>query len=815
MKAWFPVLGLMGFAIICASQVHAEAILETTDFRMVVDDVGRVTSFFDRVHEVEYAAAGQDASLLRALGTPECACRGKENEDVFLEVRHAAQFEIPSRMVWDAAGGKMTIEFDTIDVKAEVRVTVKTTHINLELVSLTPLEKAEAIHWGPLPTTIKETVGEIVGVVRNQDYAIGIQALNVKTIGGLLQNEEGVESARGTAAKATEWGSTLQAYSLDRSRPRNVTVWGGHYPNMPVPPIEGETPVGSKIALFGCGAGEALDRIESIELDEGLPHPVFDGVWSKRSQLPTRPYLIMDFNERDFPQVLGYAVRANFSTIYHQGPFLSWGHFELSPKHFPNGVEGLQACVEKAREKGIHIGVHTLSNFINTNDPYVTPVPDPRLAKTGTGQLTADIDASATEIPVASPEYFNNTQANWLHTVMIGQELIRYGAVSESAPWTLLDCQRGAFGTTAARHKQGDDVAKLLDHPYKVFFSDFEMLGEIAVRLAGLFNETGLMHLDFDGHEGGWSTGQGDYACEFFAKTFYDHLDRPVRHGSSISKHFYWHINSAENWGEPYYAGFRQSQAEYRFNNQPLFDRNFMPRMLGWFFMKPKTTLADIEWMLARSAGYDAGFALQTHLPALRGNRETGAILDAIREWDEARRRGAFSEEQKARLQNPGLEFHLESAGQGLWKLYPFNMSDEMVYEDYVRQPGEPTGAEWEYANSDAKQPLQFFLNVEGEDGSFANFSIEFDDYVRLEVPATVNAGEQLVCDGTTVLRIYDAEGRGRKEVKLEDPVPEISSGKHKVKMTGEFSGEPAPKVVVRFKTRGEPETVRAPMVSN
>ncbi len=57
------------------------------------------------------------------------------------------------------------------------------------LVSL--MKKIDAILWGPSGTTIGETVGEFVGVVRNQDYAIGIQALNVKTTGGVLVDDQG------------------------------------------------------------------------------------------------------------------------------------------------------------------------------------------------------------------------------------------------------------------------------------------------------------------------------------------------------------------------------------------------------------------------------------------------------------------------------------------------------------------------------------------------------------------------------------------------------------------------------------------------
>jgi hypothetical protein len=49
------------------------------------------------------------------------------------------------------------------------------------------------ILWGPYPTTIRDTIGEVVGVVRNKDFAIGIQALNIKTLGGYPSAESDIQ----------------------------------------------------------------------------------------------------------------------------------------------------------------------------------------------------------------------------------------------------------------------------------------------------------------------------------------------------------------------------------------------------------------------------------------------------------------------------------------------------------------------------------------------------------------------------------------------------------------------------------------------
>ena len=644
-------------------------------------------------------------------------------------------------------------------------------------------------------------------MVRNDDFAVGLQVLNVKSLGGFSLNEEGRDTSRGQTAKLMKWGSTLQAYTIDRSLPRRVSVWGTHFPNMPIPPIPGETCVGSKITLFGCAADTTLDRIGRIELAEGLPHPVFDGTWSRKNPKLGRSYLIAEFSEETVDELLGYAQRGNFLSLYHGSPFKSWGHYELHPRFFPNGNAGMRECVRKAREKGILIGVHTLTNFINTNDPYITPVPDSRLAKTGTSILAARVDAEQTDIEVASPDYFNNDK-NWLRTVMIGQELVRYGKVSERAPWRLTDCRRGAYGTQASAHAQGAEIAKLLDHPYKVFFPNYDMQHEIAVRLARLFNDTGIGHFDFDGHEGAWASGQGDFGLEVFAKTFYDHLDHPVHNGTSNSQPFYWHINTCCNWGEPWYGGFRSSMAAYRINNQAMLERNFMPKMLGWFLLTPTTTLADIEWLMARSAGYHSGFAMATSLKSLRSNPGTADYLDAIRQWEALRMAGSFTQAQRERMRDTDNEFHLRTISEAQFMLHQFVKSEIFEYEYSQRQPGEPTGKTWRYESAGEKQPLQFQMQVEGV-GSIAHLKLEIDSYILFEIPGQVKGGQMLICDGTKRLRLYDEKGRQKKVVELSTALPMIPPGKHDVHVECDFNGDAAPVVKLQLKSLDRGEAVR------
>jgi len=684
--------------------------------------------------------------------------------------------------------GIISLIYLPVKITALVKVVQKKTHLTFELIKIDANDKVNAVIWGPYPTVISKTIGEVVGVVRDGEYAIGIQALNPKTLGGVLKNSEGsVETtgSRGSTAVAQTYGSSLQAFSLDRSLDRKLTVWGR--PEMPVKAIPNETTLGSKIAIFGCTEPQVLSRIGAIELAEGLPHALINGVWFKQSPETGRAYLISDFDETTVDAMLDYTQQAGLASLYHEGPFQSWGHFILDPKSFPNGIAGMKMCVDKATKKGIRIGVHTLSTFINTNDPYVTPIPDQRLSMTGSSVLTENISAAAGEIPVASDQYFRNIKSSTLHAVKIGDEIIRFRAVSAQVPYKLLDCQRGVFGTKASDHSKGEKAGMLFDYPYNTLFPDFELQQEIAGNLGRFFNQTGVSQMDFDGHEGCLSSGEGDYGIQIFADKVIKDTKHTLVNGTSRSNHYYWHLCHYWNWGEPWYGGFRESQGDFRLENQPFLERNYMPNMLGWFLLSSTTTAEDIEWMMARAAGYNAGFALVARYKNLQKNPNTSQLLALVKLWQEAYRTKIFSADQIVRLKNPENDFHLERNQQG-WKLYPFKKY-KFEHEKKVLQPGEPTFSQWEFANNNVEQPLNFTLTFMGKEGSISNPWIEIDGYFKLELPGEYEAGNSVVCDGTQI-KLYNKKGGFVRDIALKQAIPSLKTGKHVLKFDCEFPEE-------------------------
>ncbi|HTN08727.1 hypothetical protein [Agriterribacter sp.] len=687
---------------------------------------------------------------------------------------------------------------------AKISVTSKKAFLRFELIEIS--KEADAVIWGPFNTSLAGTIGNTVGVVRSSAFAIGMLALNTKTTGGELVNDEGAVYERGTTAVKKDFGSALQAFTVNRSRDRVITVWNS-WKNVPVKGIPEGKPEGSAIAIFGGKPSDVLSIISAIEQTEGLPHPLWKKEWIRQSALTGRPYMITSFSEETIDTLLRYAKSMGLEGIYHEGPFSTWGNFELDKKLFPNGIKGFAKCVQKAHALDLRLGFHTLTTFITTNDAYVTPKPHPHLATAGSSLLQEAIDEHATVINILSPAYFE--MRSDLNSIRIGDEIIRFRAVSNNAPYQLLDCVRGAFGTQKSNHPKGAAVSRLIDHPYKVFFPDWILQKEIAGNIARFINDTGADQLDFDGHEGTYATGMGNLSLEGFAEDVYKAIKHPVVFGSSRSGHYFWHMNDYLNWGEPWYGGFRESQSDYRIDNQVYYENNYMPNMLGWFLITSQTKPEDVDWMLARAAGYHAGYALVVRYDAVKNNPFIHEIVEQVNSWTEAQQKNAFSPAQKQWLKIPENDVHLQRDGSNAWKMYRYK---KITFEHLpkVLQPGEPTSSEWTFENKTGKQNVQLVLLAAGDKGEISNPVIELDNSLRIQPPLNLKAGQSLVIDHSDTATLYDQKGKFVKKVVLTQALPELSEGNHHLLFDGTFTESADIKVKITLKLLDGTEKVQA-----
>jgi len=302
----------------------------------------------------------------------------------------------------------------------------------------------------------------------------------------------------------------------------------------------------------------------------------------------------------------------------------------------------------------------------------------------------------------------------------------------------------------------------------------------------------------------------GAYGQLLFVDAWYSKLKPEIKDGyvmdASRSGHYFWHMFTRMNWGEPWYADFRESQTAYRILNQDYFRRNYIPSMLGWFSMRANTSIEDIEWMLARSAAFDAGYALVTSPELVGKNGFATEILEKIKQWEKARISNAFTIDQKKRMEDIKAEFTLENVSENSWNLTPFSVQ-RFEHKFRIRQPGEPVWTRFSFKNKYGMQPLQFILKTT-KGTAASDITIEIDDFKKIDLNVSILAGQYLKYTGGNTVILYDETWNMIKKIPINSDTLIIDSGVHKLKVDCKFSGNDESSLKLELKTAGIPEKV-------
>ena len=800
----------------------------STDFLSVsIDKSGNIISLSDKFTSTEYLPKDEPAPLLSLF-----------KDSVYIK---------PSSMGYNKIKRQIILRYSNKCV-AIISAINKGMYVRFELLSLAPRNGVQAIVWGPYPTTIHQSIGETICVVHDNSFAFGMQSLNINTIEGVPIPEgndnawggsfieplpgqmlpdsvkdqigkevevnvnltgdmpEYVRTYRGTAAIKKPYGSELRLFSRDRRIPRIVkNVYSKNGVNMQfVEPINVDF-AGSAIAVFGCPESKVLDIIENIELNENLPHPMLNGEWIKRSKTVNEAYLM--FEGKNIDKGIEYAKNCGFKLIHIGDVFKTWGHFGLNTQRFSGGAEEIRKVTGKAVLQGISIGVHTLSMFTGPNDAYVSPIPSDSLCKAGSTVLSKDIGENDDVIFIESPDYLNKLWG--VHTVKVGEELIAFREVSQDKPWRLLDCKRGQYDTQKRIHKEKSVVDEIINNSYGGFYPNIHLQDAYAKRLAKVCNETGIGLMDFDGMGGESPSGQGAYGVAKFIDLWYKNLNKYVLTCGAGTTHYYWHIYSFMNWGEPWYSALRESQVNARFENQRFFERNYMPHMLGWFSFGVDYRPEEIEWIQARSAGFNAGFLFRVD-ETIEKNGFKSELFEEIREWQKARKSGAFTKAQIEKFRNPKNEFHLKKTSENTWDLFPITLQGGFEQKFRRIQTGEPVASSFKVNNPYGNQLLQFYLTAvetdENKTETVSHIKLEINNYQIIEIEGSLKAGDRLICDGKSVY-VCDATWNKLKEIKV-NAIPHLENGTNEVVVKSEFSSAKSPSLQVEFKTIGIAEKV-------
>ncbi|MEV4896040.1 Ig domain-containing protein [Nonomuraea sp. NPDC055795] len=640
-----------------------------------LDRAGTVTGLRDTRTGTDYLAAGKSASLVSLV----------------VDGRQLRPTRVHRR-------GHDRLTFKGEGFTVEVKVVAKPGYTTLTATDVRAEGDVRTLLWGPLATSITRTIGETVGVVRDEAFAVGLRPLADRTEGAWPQEyqELGWENEvadnpsdlqvapheEWSAAGRTGWGSVLRAFTYDYTKERQRHNLGG-YP-IPVGPLAGDEGkvAGSEIALFGAAPELTPTVLANIAKGEGLPYPTQNGQWQKTAQASSQSFLVLsDLRTHNVQEAATYAKAAGIGYLYSLpnavGPWKTTGHYQFDAG-MGGDDEGAKRTVDLAKAEGVRLGVHTISDFISLDDRYVQPAPaDTRLASGQRARLTRPLAAAGTTLYVDSGAPF----APGLHfkALRIGDELLTYGdARQDGDEWVVSGLKRAQAGSSAASHAAGDQAARMIMNSYAGAIGGLGVIDEIATRLATAWNTTGIMSHSYDGVESASESGWGNYGQARLINGNFRQLkakDGYITETSRMTSNT-WDALTRASWGEVGVTSMDQV-----FVNNAFYRANFLPGMLGWISLKGSEPLLSIESKLARGAGLNAGAGFQSSLSSLRsGGENARKVLDAINQWETARNLGAFTEEQKTRFRDKSTNWRLSvvTAGQK-WSLQELDASGRTI----------------------------------------------------------------------------------------------------------------------------------------
>ena len=543
-------------------------------------------------------------------------------------------------------GDQLHVQFLDPDVRATIRISARKQHFLIEVISIEP--------------------GDVDALL------VDLPVRRLKTAAGAFNATYDDEFG------ACLFGTTLSSTNRGYDRGAEVRVLGASCPG--VHDIRN-----AKLALIGAPFEQFKPAIIEAERENGLPCPMLEGEWARDSEPVRRSYLFATgVHENDIDTLIEHANVGGFGTIIilKNDWLANHGHYDINLDRFPRGIESLKDAVAKIHRAGLHAGVHVFGPSISANDPYITPVPDDRLAFVPVPPLTAAIDEKATTLSIADkpklPPCAAESRAFPGHFVRIGDEIIRYGEVSDGPPYQLLTCTRGALGTTAAPHAEGSEIKGLLTMwGFFLVDPDTTLADELTRSFADVINTCDFDMVYFDASDGSLTDYiDTTYYLNKMHLLYYTRFKRDVLYQTSngTGSNIMWHIvpRSASADGHGDIKGYLDQRWPGILGQRA----NWTRSDIGWYYWFKECRPDQIEYVCARALGIDGSISLETSRTALETLGQSQQMMEMIGRWERCRRSNYLPQSVKDKLLVPGDDFRLFDDGKGGWRLY------RAVYEE-------------------------------------------------------------------------------------------------------------------------------------
>lgn len=463
-----------------------------------------------------------------------------------------------------------------------------------------------------------------------------------------------------------------------------------------------------------------------------------------------KPYLVTDFNERELESVLEVCQKGGFEYLLVRTPFSTFGHYQWNPEFAAND-KAVARMVQKAEAVGVHVGIMIQPEAISENDPYFTPKYSKHFLREGKVELFSDITAEDYDLALRRTDAIQGISS--LNLILVENELISYGTIEVAGDLLLLHhCARGAYGTRKTPHTTQAETYKIWDSPKRYVAPDEYLIDSVRMNLSRRITATGISFV----------LQEGDPGQEL--------LDGSVR------------VRQAERW-----AGKDGVS-------------------LGWINLhaadkkRSATAMEDVEWILSKAVGFDAGYGLLIDRKAIKEHGQLDEILETIRLWEELRASDKLDKEQLEALRDPYQDWHLQQDGEQI-KLMRRNISRRYTC-NFIEADSLFLGAEpWEW-KAEAEGSFGLRLQVDGKVA--VNNPMVNTEKGLVMFTCTIKPGQRLVYDSGTVAYVMDANYKKLAEIAVEG-VAELPEGTSEVCFYCETEKEgDRPMVTVRYFTSSQ-----------
>jgi len=591
-------------------------VMQNASCRYEIDADGKSRAFVDLATKKDYCEAGQP----------------------FMVVGRAKQTWTSTKVA--RSGNIVSVSFGDSGVQVKAKLESRPSYLTLTVEQVAGGE----IDWLQLlnlKLKITDSVGTLLNAGWNNDFAVCALACNDRT-----------DSFGADGAQAHLCAKSYKAFGFE----------------------------GAKVAVVGVPRDKLMETIEQVEVDQGLPHAILNGVWIRKAPERFASYLMVhNLGEHNVDKVIEVA-KGGFGCVEFY-PWRSTPSYQLNPSLFPNGMAGLKKVADKIHAAGLQVGLHVMQGMVGwgpKDDPYITPKADPRLLQDRHASLAVPLDEKAIEVVV------KETTLDWPETgdLYVEGEIIRYSRRTEAG---FAECQRGLHGTTISAHAAGARVGHLVNcfpnWGNTVYCPDVNstMIDEICDRLATVFNETSADMSYFDGGEElirqpPYWRNQGRFALGLAQR-----LKKPIiLEGNALYTHLAWHVISR---GSPHFDPIYFGRRDYtlRFKGQHPADhaKNLLGGDVGWFNPHVHSPVVDavtpdeVLLLCLKALGHKSPISFSMDMSNPWANQRMPEMLETIRACDELKRRDYFTDAACAELTKPFAEHTLEQTSDGTWNLRP------------------------------------------------------------------------------------------------------------------------------------------------